>query len=225
MDRVRLENEERGSATYYMAESPHAYGERIYEIEKMQDIEIASVRMDVGLKQGASWRYVHSEEEYKRLIWKTKGEEVYQCIFDILKLKDASDNQSGLPITVKLDFLKKRLTLQVDPDLIAQEKNQLSEFYEMLTEENYYLDREVDRLGEELASIKNLSMIGKGALIAAFVLLVVWIFISDEDLEAEPSLITPILGVISMLISVSDGIRQQLLRRACKRKLSDIQKE
>lgn len=224
MDRVRIDNEPTGSATYYMAESPHIYGERLYEIEQAGEVEISSVRMDVGKEKGKSWHDVRSAAEYHDLIWKTKGEEVFACVFDLIKTTEGADPQAGFKVTVGLDFVSKRLTLQVDPSLGEDEKKHLAEFYSMLTDENYFVNRAMDELGEELAGIKGLSRIGKAALVALIVILVAGILLSDEDPEAGPNGLTLLLCAVTLFISLADRLRQHLIKRTVKKKYDELAK-
>ena len=224
MDRVRIDNEPRGSATYYMAESPYVYGERIYEIEKMGDVVIISAQMDIGKCKGNSWRVVRSAEEYHDLIWKTKGEEVFACSFDLMLIRDPAEDQTGFPVKVTLDFLSKRLTLQVDPSLDADEKKHLADFYDMLTDEDYYLEQAIDEIGKELTGIKRFSIVGKVAFSALIIILMTGIILFDNEPEAEPSILTIVLGALPMIISICDGIRQHLLRRTVQRKLDALSK-
>lgn len=222
MDRVRIDNEPRGSATYYMAESPHVYGERIYEIEKMGDVSITSVQADVGKSKGNGWRDVRSAEEYHDLIWKTIGEEVFACIFDLIIHTDAEAAREGFQATVKLDFISKRLTLQVDPSLGADDKKQLADFYDMLTYEDYYMEQIIDEIGEELVGIKRLSIVGKAAFAALIVILILGTILSDNYPDAGPNLFTIVPGAISIIISIIDGIHQYLLKRAAQKKLDEL---
>ena len=221
MDRVDIDNEPRGSATYYMAEAPHIYGERIYEMANLHELDIISVRMDIGLEQDASWRDVGSEEEYVELIWKTSGAEVYACVFDVVKHIEKNGNQGKLPIKIKLEFMSKRLKLQVDPDLDAQGKKQLAEFFRMLTDEDYFLDRQIELLEEEVTGIRMFSKLGKGTLVLMAILVVAWFIISDDAPDAGLTPLIDILWGFTLLLSLADGVRQQMIKRAAKRKLSD----
>lgn len=205
-----------------MAESPHVYGERIYEIEKMGDAHVVSVQMDVGRNKGNGWREVRSAEEYHDLIWKTRGEEVFACIFDLIVRTGTEAAREGFPATVKLDFISKRLTLQVDPSMGADDKKQLADFYEMLTDEDYYLERIIDEAGEELAGIKRLSLVGKAAVAALFVILIAGAILSGNDPDAGPDLFTILLGALPLIISIGDGIHQYLLKRAAQKKLDEL---
>ena len=167
MDRVKLDDEKKGSVTYYMAESPYVYGERLYEMQKMQDIQIISVKANIGRKPETSWRDISTEEEYKDIIWKAKGPEVYMCVFSVVK--SIGTDEDNLPVTVMLDFEKKRLTLETEPYLNAEKELHLSEFLDMLTYENYYIDKEIKKMGEGLTLVKHINNIGRAVLFIAFI--------------------------------------------------------
>ena len=222
MDRVTIDNEPRGSATYYMGDSPHVYGERIFKMAFFKEIDIISAHMDVGREQGASWRDVNSLAEYDDIIWKTSGAEIYSCVFEIKKRTGGKDDRDGLPITVTLEFPSKRLNLQVDPNLDMREKKQLAEFFDILTDEEYFLEHEKGMIKEEPGWQKYLGLNVKTELVILGIFLFGWLLTCGD--RGEPSLISTALCVAAILICTGDMVRRHLIKRASKRKLAEVNK-
>ena len=55
-----------------------------------------------------------------------------------------------LDVIVITDFIAKRLTLQADPELDQKRKARLAEFFEILTEPDYYVTREMEESEDAL---------------------------------------------------------------------------
>lgn len=215
-----MDNEPRGSATYYMGDSPHVYGERIFKMAFFEEIDIISARMDVGREQGASWRDVNSLAEYDDLIWKTTGAKVYSCVFEIRKRTGGKDSKEGLPITVTLEFPSKRLNLQVDSNLDTRDKKQLAEFFDILTDEEYFLEHEKEMIKEEPGWQRYLGLNIKTELVILGLFLFGWLLIVGDN--GEPNLISTALCAASVLFCTADIVRRQLIKRAFKKKKAEV---
>ena len=160
MDRVDIPGEAPGCATYYMGAGPEEYGSRLYEMERFSGAVIRSAFIDIGLERTEPTQPISSQDEYEDLIWKTKGKSIYSCRFDV--------TYKDLDVIVIPDFEAKRLTLRVDPGISSEQKTRLAEFFEILTEPDYYEDRKMEELEEELKIPRILQ--GLVALSAVFLL-------------------------------------------------------
>ena len=161
MERVNIPNETPGSATYYMGFAPEEYGVRLYDMERYDGAVIQEALMDIGTQRTEPHKTISSFGEYENLIWKSEGVTVYSCKFEV----DYKDIQ----VTVLPDFITKRLTLQVTPGLNQEEKKQLAEFFEILTEPDYYEERE---LKESAESLRIPELFKRLAILAAVVVVV-----------------------------------------------------
>ena len=142
MDRVIIPGEAPGSATYYMGFAPEEYGTRLYEMEYYGDAVIREALMDIGSQRTKPYQTISSSKEYENLVWKSKGRTIYSCRFEV--------TYKDIYITVEPDFETKRLTLKVDPAINQTQKSQLAEFFEILTELDYYEVKELEEIEDEL---------------------------------------------------------------------------
>ena len=142
MDRVNIPGEAPGSATYYMGFAPEEYGTRLYEMEYYGDAVVRSALMDIGSQRTQPYQTISSSKEYEDLVWKSKGRTIYSCCFEV--------TYKEIDVTVEPDFETKRLTLQIDPAIDQKQRSQLAEFFEILTEPDYYEIKEMEELEDEL---------------------------------------------------------------------------
>ena len=142
MDRVIIPGEAPGSATYYMGFAPEEYGTRLYEMEYYGDAVIQKALMDIGSQRTKPYQVVSSSREYEDLVWKSKGRTIYSCRFEVA--------YKNLDVIVMPDFETKRLTLEVDPTINQKQRLQLAEFFEILTEPDYYEVKELEEIEDEL---------------------------------------------------------------------------
>ena len=142
MDRVNIPDEAPGSATYYMGFAPEEYGTRLYEMEYYGDAVIQKALMDIGSQRTKPYQVISSSKEYEELIWKSKGRMIYSCRFEV--------TYKNLDVIVMPDFETKRLTLEVDPTINQKQRLQLAEFFEILTEPDYYEVKELEEIEDEL---------------------------------------------------------------------------
>ena len=142
MERVNIPDEAPGSATYYMGFAPEEYGVRLYDMERYDGAVIQEALMDIGPQRTEPHKVIASYNEYSNLIWKSENVIVYSCRFEV--------DYKDIHVTVLPDFITKRLTLQVTPGLNQEEKKQLAEFFEILTEPDYYEEKELEEINKEL---------------------------------------------------------------------------
>lgn len=142
MERVNIPDEAPGSATYYMGFAPEEYGVRLYDMERYEGAVIQEALMDIGPQRTEPHKVIASYNEYSNLIWKSENVIVYSCRFEV--------DYKDIHVTVLPDFITKRLTLQVTPGLNQEEKKQLAEFFEILTEPDYYEEKELEEINKEL---------------------------------------------------------------------------
>ena len=161
MDRVIIPGEAPGSATYYMGFAPEEYGTRLYEMEYYGDAVIREALMDIGSQRTKPYQTISSSKEYENLVWKSKGRTIYSCRFEV--------TYKDIYITVEPDFETKRLTLKVDPAINQTQKSQLAEFFEILTEPDYYEIKEMEELEDELRIPELLRRL---AIVAAVILII-----------------------------------------------------
>lgn len=150
MDRVSIPNEKPGSATYYMGMAPEEYGASIYEMEHYGDATIRRVMMDIGKSRTQPHVEIRSRQEFDDLIWKTQGVTVYSCRFEITSIP--KNDAKPIDVMVIIDFISKRITLEVDPTKVwdQKQKSHLADFFNILTEPDYYEVKELERIEEEL---------------------------------------------------------------------------
>ena len=161
MERVNIPDEAPGSATYYMGFAPEEYGVRLYDMERYDGAVIQEALMDIGTQRTEPHKVIASYNEYSNLIWKSENVIVYSCRFEV--------DYKDIHVTVLSDFITKRLTLQVTPGLNQEEKKQLAEFFEILTEPDYYEERE---LKESAESLRIPELFKRLAILAAVVVVV-----------------------------------------------------
>ena len=161
MERAKIPNEAPGSATYYMGFAPEEYGVRLYDMERYEGAVIQEALMDIGPQRTEPHKVIASYNEYSNLIWKSENVIVYSCRFEV--------DYKDIHVTVLPDFITKRLTLQVTPGLNQEEKKQLAEFFEILTEPDYYEERE---LKESAESLRIPELFKRLAILAAVVVVV-----------------------------------------------------
>ena len=161
MDRVNIPGEAPGSATYYMGFAPEEYGARLYEMEHYGDAKIHKALMDIGSQRTEPYKVISSSEEYEDLVWKSKGRTIYSCLFEV--------TYKDIDIIVKPEFETKRLTLKVDPAINQTQKSQLAEFFEILTEPDYYEVKELEEIEDELRIPELLRRL---AIVAAVILII-----------------------------------------------------
>ena len=142
MERVNIPDEAPGSATYYMGFAPEEYGVRLYDMERYDGAVLQEALMDIGPQRTEPHKVIASYNEYSNLIWKSENVIVYSCRFEV--------DYKDIHVTVLPDFITKRLTLQVTPGLNQEEKKQLAEFFEILTEPDYYEEKELEEINKEL---------------------------------------------------------------------------
>lgn len=190
MDRVNLPGEAPGSATYYMGSAPEEYGTRLYEMQKYSGALIREALMDIGKSRRKPHIRIASSDEYEDMIWNSRGRAVYSCIFD-LQYHDPD-------VIVITDFIAKRLTLQVDPELDQKRKARFAEFFEILTEPDYYVTREMEEIEDALkipGVFQKLAIVASVILLAVCVLVIFGVF-DDTDGIAR---ILSLLQIISAL--------------------------
>ena len=161
MERAKIPDEAPGSATYYMGFAPEEYGVRLYDMERYEGAVIQEALMDIGPQRTEPHKVIASYNEYSNLIWKSENVIVYSCRFEV--------DYKDIHVTVLPDFITKRLTLQVTPGLNQEEKKQLAEFFEILTEPDYYEERE---LKESAESLRIPELFKRLAILAAVVVVV-----------------------------------------------------
>jgi len=161
MERAKIPDEAPGSATYYMGFAPEEYGVRLYDMERYEGAVIQEALMDIGPQRTEPHKVIASYNEYSNLIWKSENVIVYSCRFEV--------DYKDIHVTVLPDFITKRLTLQVTPGLNQEEKKQFAEFFEILTEPDYYEERE---LKESAESLRIPELFKRLAILAAVVVVV-----------------------------------------------------
>lgn len=134
MERVNIPGEVAGTATYYMGNLPEAYGDRLYDMERYEDMKIAAVVMD-----GAA---VASREEFERTVNSERRPLIGFCEFLV--------RYENLDLKVHLDFRAKRLRVTVEPEMGLSDRKKLAVFLDILTEPDYYEAKEKQEIEEEL---------------------------------------------------------------------------
>ena len=128
-------------------------------------------------------------------------------------------------MTVEPDFETKRLTLQVDPAINQKQRLQLAEFFEILTEPDYYEIKEMEELEDELRIpelFRRLAIVAAVILIITAALDLMGIFSDMSDMTALK--ITNALQFVSGLfmaiywIWIAVKKRQLKVQRKQKRK-------
>lgn len=161
MERVNIPGEAPGSATYYMGLAPEEYGTRLFDMERYGDAELCEALMDIGTQRNELFHHISSSGEYEELVWKSKGKTIYSCKFEV--------TYKDINVTVIADFETKRLNLQVKPDIDREQKMQLVEFFEILTEPDYYEAKEMEEIQEELHIPEMLRRLAIAAWVLIFV--------------------------------------------------------
>jgi len=175
MDRVNLPGEAPGSATYYMGSAPEEYGTRLYEMQKYSGALIREALMDIGESRTEPHIRITSPDEYEDMIWNSRGKTVHSCIFDV--------HYHDLDVIVIADFIAKRLTLRVEPELDQKRKARLAEFFEILTEPDYYVTKEMEEIEDVLKIpevFQKLAIVASVVLLAVCVLIILGVF-DDTD--------------------------------------------
>ena len=192
MDRVNIPGETPGSATYYMGFAPEEYGTRLYEMEYYGDAVIREALMDIGSQRTKPYQVISSSKEYEDLIWKGKGRTIYSCCFEV--------TYKDIDVTVEPDFETKRLTLKVDPAINQKQKLQLAEFFEILTELDYYEVKELEEIEDELRIpelFRRLAIVAAVIMIITAAMDLLGIFSDASDMTAMK--ITDALQFVSVL--------------------------
>ena len=210
MDRVNIPGEAPGSATYYMGFAPEEYGTRLYEMEYYGDAVIRSALMDIGSQRTQQYQTISSSKEYEDLVWKSKGRTIYSCRFEV--------TYKEIDVTVEPDFETKRLTLQIDPAIDQKQRSQLAEFFEILTEPDYYEIKEMEELEDELRIpelLRRLAIVAAVILIITAALDLMGIFSDMSDMTALK--ITNALQFVSALFMAIYWIWIAVKKRQLKR--------
>ena len=210
MDRVNIPGEAPGSATYYMGFAPEEYGARLYEMEHYGDAKIHKALMDIGSQRTEPYKVISSSEEYEDLVWKSKGRTIYSCLFEV--------TYKDIDIIVKPDFETKRLTLKVDPAINQTQKSQLAEFFEILTEPDYYEVKELEEIEDELRIpelFRRLAIVALVTMIITAALDFLGIFADMSDMTALK--ITNTLQFVSVLFMAIYWIWIAVKKRQLKR--------
>lgn len=210
MDRVNIPGEAPGSATYYMGFAPEEYGTRLYEMEYYGDAVIRSALMDIGSQRTQPYQTIFSSKEYEDLVWKSKGRTIYSCLFEV--------TYKDIDVTVEPDFETKRLTLQIDPATDQKQRSQLAEFFEILTEPDYYEIKEMEELEDELRIPE---LFRRLAIVALVLLLIITAlemlgFLSDAE-ESRAWQVGSLLQLISTLFLMVYWVWIAVKKRQLKR--------
>ena len=210
MDRVNIPGEAPGSATYYMGFAPEEYGTRLYEMEYYGDAVIRSALMDIGSQRTQPYQTISSSKEYEDLVWKSKGRTIYSCRFEV--------TYKEIDVTVEPDFETKRLTLQIDPAIDQKQRSQLAEFFEILTEPDYYEIKEMEELEDELRIPE---LFRRLAIVALVLLLIITAlemlgFLSDAE-ESRAWQVGSLLQLISTLFLMVYWVWIAVKKRQLKR--------
>ena len=210
MDRVNIPGEAPGSATYYMGFAPEEYGTRLFEMEYYGDAVVRSALMDIGKQRMHPRQTISSSAEYEDLVWKSKGRTIYSCRFEV--------TYKDIDVTVEPDFETKRLTLQVDPAIDQKQRSQLAEFFEILTEPDYYEVKEMEEIEDELRIpelLLRLAIVAAAIMIITAALDLIGIFSDMSDMTALT--ITYTLQFISTLFIAVYWIWIAVKKRQLKR--------
>ena len=192
MDRVNIPGEAPGSATYYMGFAPEEYGTRLYEMEYYGDAVVRNALMDIGKQRTQPYQAISSSTEYEDLVWKSKGRTIYSCRFEV--------TYKEIDVTVEPDFETKRLTLQIDPAIDQKQRSQLAEFFQILTEPDYYEIKEMEELEDELRIpelFRRLAIVALVIMIITAALDLLGVFADMSDMAALK--ITNALQFISVI--------------------------
>ena len=210
MDRVNIPGAAPGSATYYMGFAPEEYGTRLFEMEYYGDAVVRSALMDIGKQRMHPRQTISSSAEYEDLVWKSKGRTIYSCLFEV--------TYKDIDVTVEPDFETKRLTLQVDPAIDQKQRSQLAEFFEILTEPDYYEVKEMEEIEDELRIpelLRRLAIVAAAIMIITAALDLIGIFSDMSDMTALT--ITYTLQFISALFIAVYWIWIAVKKRQLKR--------
>ena len=220
MDRVNIPGEAPGSATYYMGFAPEEYGTRLYEMEHYGDAVVRNALMDIGSQRTQPYQAISSSTEYEDLVWKSKGRTIYSCLFEV--------TYKDIDVTVEPDFETKRLTLQVDPAINQKQRMQLAEFFEILTEPDYYEVKELEEIEDELRVpelFRRLAIVAAAVMIITATLDLIGIFSDMSDMTAMK--ISNALQAVSFLFMtvywIWIAIKKRQLKRQREKKTDDYE--
>jgi len=200
-------NNAESSATYEMSFAPDKYGACIYEMDNRGDAVIREALMDIGKRRTLPHQTLHSAKEYKDLVNSISGR-VYSCRFKV--------TYKDVDVTVVLDFETKELTLQVDPDIDPQQKTHLAEFFGILSDPEYYAQKDLEEM-EEIEEELQIPVYLKRLAMAAGVILIVTISLDLLNAFPEFDKLWGYLKWISLFLVVAYFVGIDLKKRQVKR--------
>ena len=220
MDRVNIPGEAPGSATYYMGFAPEEYGIRLYEMEHYGDVVIRKAFMNIGRQRTEPHQVIFSSKEYDDLVWKSKGRTIYSCRFEV--------TYKDIDVTIVPDFETKRLTLQVDPAIDQKQRMQLAEFFEILTEPDYYEVKELEEIEDELRVPELFRRLGIVALVimiitAALDLMGIFSDMSDMTVLTITNALQFVSAIFLAVYWIWIAVKKRQLKRQRRQKTDDYE--